>query len=443
MKMQYTKSIDNKSLLKIIRKFCSYVDPRLTEHGAHVAYIVSRMIKDSKEYTEEERRNISFTAQFHDIGAYKTEEVSRMLDFETKDIWEHSFYGFLFLRYFSPLRDIAPAIFLHHTSWKLLEKENSLSPRLKDLAQLINIADRIDLSMSLRNLSWEKTLISLNAGKGTYYAPHILDLASQLDFKASIEEELKNDSEYQEFLDRVSFSPEEITDYLKMLVFIIDFRSHYTVTHTIATVSISYELGKLLHLKKEQLNNILCGSLLHDLGKIAIPIEILESPGKLSDREMDIMKTHVDLTEKIFSGSIDETIARISLRHHEKLDGSGYPKGLTAKDLTVEERIVAVADIISALTGVRSYKESFPQEKIIAILTDMKNFRLLDENIVSLACDRLSKILDTTAVRCQPVIDIYEKLNQEYRQFLAQDGFSSKLQVVLSIRRQEKKVLWP
>ncbi|NNJ29839.1 HD-GYP domain-containing protein [Lacrimispora defluvii] len=443
MQVQYTKDINNESILNIIRRFCNYIDPRLTEHGSHVSYIVFQMLRETGRFTKEELRNICFVAQLHDVGAYKTEEISRMLQFETKDVWDHSFYGYLFIRYFSPLKDFAPAVLLHHLNWDFLEKQCSLNSLMKDLGQLIHIADRIDVLMSLQNCSWEETLSLLKKDQGTVYAPHIIELAEKLDFKNSIEEEWKADSQFNQFLTGIPLSGEAITDYLKMLVFIIDFRSHHTVTHTITTTSISYELGKLLSYPQDRLNVILCGALLHDLGKIAIPVEILEYPGKLSRQAMNIMRTHVDYTKEIFGGCIDEAVERIALRHHEKLNGTGYPKGLSAKDLSKEERLVAIADIISALTGTRSYKDTYPMEKIKTILEEMKNDELVDPDIVNIALKHLYCILETTAVRCRPILHIYEKLNKEYQNLLILNGDEEKLRFALSIKQPEKAELWP
>ncbi|WP_124065646.1 HD domain-containing phosphohydrolase [Clostridium sp. E02] len=441
--MLYTKSINNKSVLGIIRRFCNYIDPRLTEHGSHVAYLVFRMLGKTGEYSKPELRNICFAAQLHDIGAYKTEEISRMLQFETNDVWDHSFYGYLFIRYFSPLHEFAPAVLLHHTAWKYLEQEEALSPKLKNLCQAIHIADRIDVSMSVEKHSLVETLQSLNNGTGTIFAPHMLDLANKLNFKESIEEEWRKDEEYFDFLSKLPLSSNEITEYFKMLVFIIDFRSHYTVTHTIATTSISYELGLLLSLSEESLNQVLCGSLLHDLGKIAIPVEILEYPGKLSTQAMTIMRTHVNLTEKIFGGNIDETIQRIALRHHEKLNGTGYPNQLTADDLTTEERLVAIADIISALTGTRSYKGSFPKERIVSILSKMRDDGLVDPFIVNLALQNLDHILEITTIRSKPLLEIYEKLRSEYLYISKCNRYREKIRYALSLERPKNMCLWP
>ncbi len=155
------------------------------------------------------------------------------------------------------------------------------------------------------------------------------------------------------------------------------------------------------------------------------------------------MRTHVGFTKEIFGGSIDDAVERIALRHHEKLNGTGYPDGLFAKDLSNEERLVAIADIISALTGTRSYKESYPLEKITTILESMKNDQLVDPDIVTIAVTNLDSILETTAVRCRPILRIYEKLKNEYQYLLGLTSDDDKLNFALSIKKQEKAALWP
>ena len=98
----------------------------------------------------------------------------------------------------------------------------------------------------------------------------------------------------------------------------------------------STSTARILGMSEEQIRQIYYGALLHDLGKIGIPVEILEFPGKLSPQAMNIMRTHVNITEEILGGTIDPAITKIAIRHHEKLDGSGYPRGLKANELTLE-----------------------------------------------------------------------------------------------------------
>lgn len=441
--MQYTKYINNQNVLGIIRRFCNYIDPRLMEHGSHVSYLVYRMLRGNKQYTELELRNICFMALLHDVGAYKTEDLSNMIQFETQYVWDHSFYGYFFIRYFSPLKDLAPAVILHHVNWIYLKDEKRLSSKIIDLSQLVHLADYIDICMSLEKRSWDQTLELLNAEKGNRFAPHLVELTENLNFQKTIEEEWKYDEEYSNFLNKIPLSKEEITDYLKMLVFIIDFRSRDTVTHTIAAASISYELGRQLSLSAERVDHILYGALIHDLGKIAIPVEILEHPGRLSHEAMMIMKTHVEFTEKILEGMMDETIVRIAVRHHEKLDGFGYPRKLTAADLTVEERLVAIADIISALSGKRSYKESYSNERISTILIKMKVDGYLDPDIVDLAIEHLDEILHITSNRCQPLLDIYAQLQLEYDSLHELQSNRDKIIFALSLSEPDQSFIWP
>lgn len=105
--MQYTDPIDNRGILEIIRRSCSYVDARLMNHGYRVAYIVSEMLKPYFHDDARKIRDVCFLALLHDIGAYKTDEISKMLQFDTDDVLAHSVYGYLFIKYFSPLKKLA------------------------------------------------------------------------------------------------------------------------------------------------------------------------------------------------------------------------------------------------------------------------------------------------------------------------------------------------
>ncbi|MDY5526272.1 MULTISPECIES: HD-GYP domain-containing protein [Eisenbergiella] len=105
------------------------------------------------------------------------------------------------------------------------------------------------------------------------------------------------------------------------------------------------------------------------------------------------MRTHVELTGLILGPDVEEKIRKIAMRHHEKLDDSGYPLGLTAMVLSLEERIVAVADIVSALAGTRSYKEAFSRERIVGIIGKMKEDGLIDGSIVDVMTDNFDDIM--------------------------------------------------
>lgn len=410
--MQYTEYMSNESLLGIVRRSCNCVDSRLMDHGVRVAYIASRMLLSLGKYNDREMRDICLICLVHDIGAYKTEEISQMLKFETDNASHHSIYGYLFIKYFSPLKDLAEAVLFHHFPWSRLHTLEDVSEKTMELSQLVHIADRIDVALSVEGLTWAQTREVLLQSSGGQFSPDMTALAAGLELPSTIEA----DSNYHHILLDIPFTQSEITEYLKMIIFAIDFRSRYTVTHTITTTNLSSELAGFMGIDEAAKNQIICGALLHDLGKIGIPVKILENPGALTPEEMSIMKTHVDLTEAIFGGAIDETTQNISLRHHEKLDGTGYPRGLFAKDLSLGERIVAIADIVSALSGTRSYKTAFPKERIISIIQAMKENGGIDPNVVDAMILHFDDIMEQNRIQCQPILDIYDGIQIEYEQ---------------------------
>lgn len=416
--LQYTEPIDNKSLFEIIRRTCNCVDPRLMDHGLRVAYNTAQILEKAGEEDVNKLRDLCLVTVLHDIGAYKTEEISKMLLFETQDMWEHSTYGYLFLKYFSPLEKLAPVVLYHHTPWEELAGIHEVDEETKRYAQIVHIADRIDVFMTKRSNTWEDCALRLKEGRDRRFASWLVDLVLEPGFYHALQNIDAKDDNFDFTAWGNPLSQEQITDYLKMLIYIIDFRSRHTVTHTVTTTNISYELGRRMNLDSDYLDKIVCGALLHDVGKVGVPVEILEYPGRLSPQAMNVMRKHVDITGEIFGGEIDETIQNIALRHHEKLDGSGYPLGLTASELTVGERIVAVADIVSALTGTRSYKDAYPKERVLSIVSEQKDLGKIDSKIVDILIKDYDEIMASTRLVCQPVLVKYENIQKDFQKLL-------------------------
>ncbi|MCD8139118.1 MAG: hypothetical protein LUE17_04965 [Planctomycetaceae bacterium] len=134
--------IPSRNVVNIINNTLNLVDPRLINHGGRVAGHVYQVLRARGGMDDKTIRDICLLAVLHDIGAYKTEEIDRMVEFETEEVWSHSIYGFLFLKYLSPLTHLTPALFFHHASVPQLRH---CHPEYHQLAQIIHIADRLDI----------------------------------------------------------------------------------------------------------------------------------------------------------------------------------------------------------------------------------------------------------------------------------------------------------
>lgn len=404
-----------KQMILVIHRTINSVDKRLLNHGEQVAYIMLNLLKAEGNYSDEEILKICTISIFHDIGAYKVAERDKLVEIDTVDPFDHAVYGALFIKYFSPLSDLYNVVLTHHFTFKYFEDKH-INIICKE-GLLLNFADYIDRVYLNKNAL---TKDYIKDHKENYSKEHI-DLFVDADRKFDFLSKLLNGSykeELHSFFETKILTREEVIAYSKMLAYSIDFRSEATVRHTILVEAISYQIGKLYGLDEGKLTKIKVASALHDIGKIGIPVEILENPGKLTKAEFEIMKSHAIIGYDILSGLNIDDIRDIGALHHEKLDGTGYPFGLQEEDLTVEMRIVAIADIISALLGVRSYKEEFNKDKTIRILEDMVDSNKIDSKIVNLFINNYNFIINEALHQSSDLMNTYLNLNNEYQTIL-------------------------
>lgn len=406
--------ISSRDVISIITKTLNLIDKRLIDHGERVGYIMLKMLQFEQKYKENEILSFVLASIFHDIGAYKNDELDKMVQFETDVVDNHSIYGYLFYKYLSPFDDTAKIILYHHLDYMKLK---SYHYKYEDVAAYINIADRIDvmtfISKGKLNLKY------LRKFGDTRFSNKGLDLFQDADNKYRILDKIKDGTYRYELLyllENISLSFESKEKFLRMLIFSIDFRSEYTVMHTITTVSIADEIGRKMNLSEIDRVKLYYGALLHDIGKISTPLEILESNTSLKDEELEIMRNHVKMSEHILKDYIHPEILEIAISHHEKLDGTGYPRRLTKKDLTLPQRILAVADIISALAGKRSYKDIFSKEEIIRILTKERDNGKLCKSVVNCANEYYDEIMNNVAKNTSSSLKIYGEINRRYNQ---------------------------
>ncbi|MBD5515863.1 MAG: HD domain-containing protein [Lachnospiraceae bacterium] len=409
--------ISSKDVNEIIRKTLGIINNKIMNHGEITGYILYKMMEyentyTEQHYTEQELVDYTMLGILHDIGLYKEDNVKNVSDFETKNLWPHSIYGFLFLKYLSPVGDRAEVVLYHHLDYN---RHNLIQSRYLHIIEMLSLADKMDTFLHLKDERLEPEYFAKY--RDIKFSGAALDLFHKAEERYGITENLVN-GKYREELDvllaKRAFSEQYKRGFLEMLVYTIDFRSEHTVIHTLATVHFAEQLGRLARLSGKDLRDLHYGALLHDLGKIAIPLNILESTGRLNDEEMKIMKAHVRITEMILEGVVDDAVLQIAVRHHEKLDGTGYHKGLKAEDLTLAQQIIAVADILSALYGKRSYKDAFSKEKILEIMNGDADRGKINRNVVTSLERNYDKIIGEFEKEKENTIGLYLKIKEQY-----------------------------
>jgi len=375
---------DNAKVINIMERTLNLVSPRIIDHGKRVAYRLFKALHPLGVYDDDRLRDICILGLLHDIGAYKTEDVDSILGLDTKNTWDHSVYGYLFLKYFSPIESLAPVVLFHHADDYQMAH---LSEKHQRLARLLKHVDRADIYQHLHS-------------NGVCVDCHGID----------------EDAEFNRIFRQVSFSSEVVEAYLKMIVYSIDFRSPQTMIHTFAATHVAEALAGLSGVDEGEIKSLTAGALMHDIGKMGTPLHILESINKkLSPADMEIMKQHVVLSEEILSGCVNDKILNIAVNHHEKLNGKGYPKGLDECALPYLDRLMAVADVFSAISVARSYQDAFPKEKAISILSNFRDNHMLDQSVIALAIDHYDEIIQSLNIKSKPVIAAYEAMTEESR----------------------------
>lgn len=180
-----------------------------------------------------------------------------------------------------------------------------------------------------------------------------------------------------------------------MLGELAESRSRETGFHVIRVAEYCALIGSYLGLSEAEVELLRLASPMHDAGKVATPDAILKKPGRLTEDEFEIMKRHTEEGHKVLSRSgkrIFQTAAMIAITHHEKWNGSGYPRGLKGEEIPLFGRITAVADVFDALSNDRCYKKAWPIEKVAQLFLE-ESGKHFDPAIVKILMDHLGEFV--------------------------------------------------
>jgi PAS domain S-box-containing protein/putative nucleotidyltransferase with HDIG domain len=164
----------------------------------------------------------------------------------------------------------------------------------------------------------------------------------------------------------------------------LEMRDPYTVGHQKRVTDLACAIAQEMGFSEERIEGMRIIGFLHDIGKIAVPAEILTKPGKIGENEFNIIKTHVEAGYNILK-EIDFPcdVAKVVAQHHERLNGSGYPKGLSGSEILIEARILAVADVVEAMSSHRPYRPGLGTEAALQEITQKRGI-LYDPGVVDI-----------------------------------------------------------
>jgi response regulator RpfG family c-di-GMP phosphodiesterase len=205
-----------------------------------------------------------------------------------------------------------------------------------------------------------------------FNAPHLVHTAEKLlsdNFLKLLREKERLQSEHGLLLASIT-----------SLIQALEARDLYTRGHSEAVARIATGMARTMGMPAEQVESLEIAARLHDLGKIGIPDSVLLKPGKLTDEEYEIIKTHPTIGADILRPipSLADLIPAVQ-SHHERLDGTGYPQGLKGDEIPLFARIIAVGDIYHALTSNRPYRAPMPEDRVLEIINDARGSHLCPE----------------------------------------------------------------
>ena len=179
-----------------------------------------------------------------------------------------------------------------------------------------------------------------------------------------------------------------LTATVSALAYAVEMRDPYTAGHQRRVANLACAIGGILDLPEEELDGLRLAALVHDVGKMRVPTDILTNPGKLTDAEFSIIKTHSQVGYDVLKGvDFVRPVAAIVHQHHERADGSGYPLQLSGDEILLEARILAVADVIEAIASHRPYRPALGIEIALGEITEHSGTRY--DSRIAEACVRL------------------------------------------------------
>jgi HD-GYP domain-containing protein (c-di-GMP phosphodiesterase class II) len=366
-----------------------------SNHGKRTAYISISIAKEMG-LSSEELHDVAGLAMLHDNGLSEYSLHKKLATKELKNaavlegVKEHCTIGEKNIKNYPLLTGVKNIIKYHHERYDGTGFFNLMGEEIPLMSQVIAIADALEKSFDLQNNNDDmrnKILAYVKHQKNLMFSSNLVKAFLKVSSNEMFWTNLKNDfvsialeKEIPQYSLELSYK--EIHNITNVLSKIIDSKSSYTQRHSQGLSEKTAIIADFYRLGQDEKMKLIIAADLHDIGKLAVPNEILDSPNKLSDEEFNVIKKHPYYTRLALQEIKGfEDITEWASNHHEKLNGKGYPFGKMAEDLDFNSRLMACLDIYQALTEERPYRKGLSHEKAIEILNKMMEDGFVDDKI--------------------------------------------------------------
>jgi HD-GYP domain-containing protein (c-di-GMP phosphodiesterase class II) len=381
------------SLIKSIDSF-NYL---LKDHHRRTA-IIAYQLGNIYGLDKHRMDDLILAASLHDIGALYVSERDQLIQADVDNPRDHEVNGAKMLEGFKPFESIAKIIGHHHIKYEsvLLGLVDASEVPLE--SYVLHLADRIDVLLLKYGNDHPRVIEEIKLRFGTVFAPFLLDTfvkaTENIEFWSTISFDSFHDL-LMRSLDEAHYDidGEGIESLARLFAHIIDFRSPWTTRHSETVSHLAYRLGQLMGFSEDACWELRISGYLHDIGKIAIPVELIDKPGKLTADEFERVKNHVVYSTLILSPISEfENIVNLASNHHEKRDRSGYPLKPKEEAFSIQTDVLAFADIFAALSENRPYRAGMIKEEIIDTLAEFTPDKL-SENVYKVILEHFDELL--------------------------------------------------
>jgi len=380
-------------LILSLSKSLDFVNPKIANHHLRVAIIASEIAKEFG-LSQQEISNIFLASTIHDIGAFSLKERLNIIKFEIENPYQHAEKGYLLIKDFPLFSDISKLIRYHHISWAEGDGKYFHGEDVPISSHAIHLADRIDalINKEAEVLSQRQAIMDIiKSHSNRVFVPELVEAFENLTMKEyfwfdTISPEIERIILDRDLLPNIELNIQELLNITRLFSHIVDYRSPFTAVHSAGVSAVATVLAEMIGFSETECKMMRVAGYLHDIGKLAVPSEILEKPDKLSTHEFNVMKSHAYHSYRILEGITGfDTINAWGSLHHERINGKGYPFHLKGSELQMGSRIMAVADVFTAITEDRPYRKGLSGEESLKVIEGMAKNNALDLNIAGAA----------------------------------------------------------